>query len=359
MRPGPLHRGTTQRWDLLDASLTTPAAIAVPAAILELADSNWRTDVAIDVGDPAADVFLTEHRVAALLRTDHVRLHQRDQLRNRLLEIASIQLSIEATANDVLHRCAKAGISLRVLKGLASAELDYPDRSLRESGDVDLAVPRDEFEDCVELLLGAGYQRKDVQHAEPLRKGTTLLSPRGVEVDLHTRLFQRSPLTGTLFDDPAPLAYLLGGLALSAPMRLVHAAGHFILTPPGGRRMSGLVDITMLRKRPDVELGEVREIAADFGIEGLVRAAMELEASLRGDLSDVAAVAGWSGPSWFDRRTRLRPHRNLVLDHFGRFRDIPRGDRLRYLPQWLTPDRRQRRKFAESIAAQRTRKKSR
>ncbi len=320
----------------------------VPQTLLSLVSTDWTADVLVDVEHLQTEQFLTKHRMSTVLRPEDVLPSQQDRFHQRLLHITGMQLRIESVAAEVLAIFAAHEITTRVLKGLATGELDYPDRALRQTGDVDLAVAKDEFERSIAVLVAAGYDELDSIYPSALRKGTTLVSPSGIEVDLHTRLFQRSGFTDALFDSPEPLTDLQGH-ALAPAMRLAHAAGHFILAPAGERRMSGLIDITRLRQRADIDLDEVRTIARHLGVEGLVRAALTLESSLRGADDEIDELDSWTNIGWLDRKTRLDVDRNLVLDHLARFREVPAGERLGYLPGWLVPARPQRRKFMRSV----------
>ncbi|MGD0945738.1 MAG: nucleotidyltransferase family protein, partial [Acidimicrobiales bacterium] len=57
-----------------------------------------------------------------------------------------------------------SGLDHRVLKGAAVAHLDYPDPALRSFADVDLLVRAEEWDDAIQVLREAGWER---QFAEP------------------------------------------------------------------------------------------------------------------------------------------------------------------------------------------------
>ncbi len=328
--------------------------------LIRLAASDWTADIQLDIEDPFTLRFLSAHRVLTVVGADNVPNHQRDAHLDRLVHITGVQLRIESTAIEVLHILSENGITTRVLKGMASAELDYPERRFRQSGDVDIAVPHDQLTPCVVALEAHGYRHPETTDSPLLDKGATLCAPNGIEVDIHTSLFQRSVASTLIFADPVPLADLPGS-ALPATLRLVHAAGHFILTPPGFRRLSGLIDVTRLRTDPLVEIDHARELASELNVEQLVGAALHLEAQLSGTTEMMGPLLKWKQPDWLDRHTRLVPNRRLTLEYLSRFRDVEPGSRLRYLPIWLWPDQRHRQVFRNysTLAWQRARERVR
>lgn len=347
------HRraGTDDLWRLIDPLAAEPEVAAALAHILALANSDWTLDRTFDAGSPIVRSLLERHRATTLVPLPVVDASSVEWLRGHHRTIAAAQLRIRSTAAAVVSLLHGNGIETRVLKGLATAELDYPSRQMRHTGDVDLAVRPDDLERSVELLRRSGYQlqpipggtretgragRSPSQHPALLR-GWTLDASDGVEVDLHNRLFLRSPLDDVLFADPGEPLALLPGRALRAEHRLVHAAGHFMIAQPGTRRMSGVVDISRLLRRDDIDLGEAQRFAAALGVESLVGAGLRVEAQLSGRASVLCALDEWRQPDWLDRTIFLAAHRRLVPEHIGRFREVPKGQRLRFIPTWLLP----------------------
>ena len=335
-------------WSIVDPRLTDPAVVTVMDQLLRLARADWEVDEPIDLRAPLMRRYLSDHRLWLTLPLDAMRHSVRAEVRHRQVTISAVQLRLRATVSEVLDHLATLEIDSRVLKGLATSELDYPHPLLRQTGDVDLAVPPDRLDDAVAVLRDTGHRNREEPFSPHLRYGWTLTSPGGVEIDLHTRLSRRSPLGDHLFRDPGEPLHELGGTALSTTQRLVHASGHFMISPPGTRRLNGLLDVTRLLDRPGINLDAARRFAADLGIESLVGAGLQVEAGLSGRTDVVAALDRWAAPDWLERNTRLVPERRLLLDHLGRFREVPQGQRLRYLPDWLLPSARQRRILAQS-----------
>jgi hypothetical protein len=337
-------------WTLIDPTFRDPHRRDVADRLVQLAASDWTADVSFDLRDAETLSVLDRHRVSTVVPMRCVAGESaRIVHRERLQHIYGVQMRLESTAAEVLSLLTEHGIETRVLKGLASAELDYQDRRRRQTGDVDLAVRPEHTAAAITTLCEHGFRDTAAKKPSPhLLKGSTLIAPNGIEIDVHDRLFQRSPYTDALFAHPGIALGELPGLALCHEQRLVHAAGHFILAPPGSRRMSGLLDVTRILRSHSVDFTAAREFACELGVERLVGAALRFEASLSGRGDADTRFRDWAQPDWLERLTRVTGRRRLVLDQFSRFREIPRGERLSYVPIWLTPDHRRRRLFLRS-----------
>ena len=75
-----------------------------------------------------------------------------DDLADRHLRLLQQSLMAEADLVFVARLFQDAGIEFRVLKGLATAHLDYPDPALRLTGDVDVLVRRGQLDAATEVL---------------------------------------------------------------------------------------------------------------------------------------------------------------------------------------------------------------
>lgn len=349
-------------WRLIDERGADAEVRTVLSHILELANSNWTSEDPIDLGSPRTRTLLEQHRICSLVPIALVDDQQRGWLQQQHLAIAASHQRIRSAAATVLSLLHGAGIETRVLKGLATAELDYPNRQLRHTGDVDLAVRPDDLERAGELLRANGHRVQPQYQGQPgsrpspsqhpaLLRGWTLDAPNGVEIDLHNRLFLRSPFDDELFADAGEQLASLPGRGLRAEHRLVHAAGHFMISQPGTRRMSGVVDIARLLRRDDLDLGEARRFAAALGVEPLVGAGLRVEAVLSGRTEVLRSLDEWRQPDWLDRGTYVATHRRLALEHIGRFREVPKGQRLRFIPTWLLPTTNRRRLLQASLKA--------
>lgn len=154
-------------------------------------------------------------------------------------------VQLEALAVRTAGLLDQAGISWRLTKGPALANLDYPDPSMRTFGDVDVVVHPDHWLATFELLSARGYGRESATlpggYDVRFGKGATLLTPDGFEVDLHRRFaigrFGVTARTEQLFTTADAIE--LGGRVIPVldPVgRLLHACFHAALGGFSGLR---------------------------------------------------------------------------------------------------------------------------
>ena len=173
--------------------LRAVAAYGLPGTLTELPatpmpDSAWQqllTDVRVH--------RLTGHLVHALL--DGAFPAVDGQVQEAALAHAHAMTSalvLESVLLDAAAVLAAAGIQIRVLKGSASAHLDYRDPALRSFGDVDLLVRSNDVDEAVRILRQSGYERRYPQPRAGFdarfAKSVTLFSSEGHEIDLHRTL---------------------------------------------------------------------------------------------------------------------------------------------------------------------------
>lgn len=292
-----------------------PAEVLRPLSRVHLGDE---VDVALLT--PSVRRALAYHRVASLVLPESRRI------------AAMVRLKLLAELANVHALFRPAGIETRVLKGLATAALDYPTGLVRHTGDVDLLVRPEAVGEATDMLLADGYTRLPLPVLGRLfDKGVTLLSPGGVQVDLHTRLnryVEASP--DLLFSNPNQLPDSLG-FAFPVELRLVHAASHLLLTPPGLRRLSGFVDMSVILDRQTPNLGETLRLARRLNVEAVTGAALKLEAVVSGR---TASFDGWQAPSFLERAAFVRHERNLAAEHTYAVAQLSGTDRMRYLVAW-------------------------
>ncbi len=191
-----------------------------------------------------------------------VGLHE--DLRPRLVEaqLAALRSSLAAEAASVtvsdLFRAA--GVRHAVLKGCATAQLDYPDPAMRVTGDVDVLIGRDDYALAIDTLEGDGLHRM----APAFRTGwerrygkdIALIGDDRVEIDLHLAL------VAGYFGITMPMAPLLERLvtyevaerqmpALDAMGRLLHACIHTASTTP--LRLGSAADVVQIAGSGDID----------------------------------------------------------------------------------------------------------
>jgi len=342
-------------WRLLDPAAADAEVERTFDHLLDVANGVDGPTVTIRSDRPDIATLLDRHRITTLVPLGSVPPAQRESLLDRQRRIGASQLRIRHAAIDTLELLNAAGIDTRVLKGVATCELDHSTPHTRQAGDVDLAVAPDDLRRATELLAAQGCVDLPAPFDPVLWYGRAVVRPDGVEIDLHTRLFRRSPLDRSLLDEPGEPLQRVPGTAMCAARRLVHAAGHFLISPPGTRRMNGFLDIGRIVSRSDLDLGEAQQFASELGVESLVGAGIRVEAELSRRGHVLEELHRWKQPDWLERQTRLVPHRRMMLDHLGRYREVAPGHRLAYLPAWLLPSRRQQRLLAESVRASVTR----
>ena len=206
------------------------------------------------------------HRVVGLLAAAvvdgalDVTPDQREELADVHGATMTRVLDIEAATVHVIEILTRAGVDVRVLKGVASAHLDMPDPAQREFGDLDLLVEPGAFTRALQVLGAAGLAR-DLPERRPgfdrrFGKDATLYGRNGVEVDLHRTLalgaFGMALEPSAAWDDGEP--FRIGSTrarALSPPARLLHACYSAVL---GDRvpRLPALRDVAALAGRPDL-----------------------------------------------------------------------------------------------------------
>jgi hypothetical protein len=263
------------------------------------------------LSDEAFDALLarlTLHRVVGLAASAasvgqlKVTDLQADRLHAAHVEAMCICLHLEATLLDVQGALASSGVSCRVVKGPASAHLDYADPTLRAFGDIDLLVRSDEFDTVSAALPGLGFHRSSPEPRpgfdRRFGKGATYLAAAdGTNLDLH-RTFVLGPLglqvrLDELWDGEE--SFVLAGQRVSAlapPQRLLGACYNAIV---GDRnpRLSTLRDIAQLVLGGEVVAADVVEMALGWQAGHVlalgIRAAWDTL-----DIADVVALSVWA-----------------------------------------------------------------
>ncbi|MFZ4718653.1 MAG: nucleotidyltransferase family protein [Ilumatobacteraceae bacterium] len=103
-----------------------------------------------------------------------------------------VALACEATMAEVTQLLDAAHVPSWLHKGAAVAQLDHADPAWRTFADADMYVRRDHLHRAVAVLEAAGFRRAKPAHRpwweRRFLRGIGMLSPDGVEVDLHVAL---------------------------------------------------------------------------------------------------------------------------------------------------------------------------
>ena len=222
----------------------------------------------VSIGDP--DLFVNtvmQQRVSGLVLEafDQGAIADApDDLRPRLVEaqLAALRSSLAAEAASVTMSDLFRSVGIRhaILKGCATAQLDYPDPAMRVTGDVDVLIGRDDYAVALAALESAGLARM----APAFRTGwerrygkdIALIGDDRVEIDLHLAL------VAGYFGITMPTAPLLERLvtyevadrqmpALDAMGRLLHACIHTASTTP--IRLGSAADVVQIAGSGDVD----------------------------------------------------------------------------------------------------------
>ena len=286
-------------------------------------------------------------------------------IRTAHLEVMAAAVRLEHHLLDVTAILAQADIDCAVLKGAATAHLDYENPSLRQFGDVDLLVrPANSPEHARYWRSRAGVGRthcpattSDSHHAITFRR------PPGVEVDLHQHIGHRSlgqliP-TDELLADSVP--YDIAGYtlhALARPDRLIHAAVHSVASHAEYHRLSSIADVLLLAEAMAHDAESILDRADRWRVRPLLTQAIaEAYDTAQQQLPMPWLAALAERPARRDRfveRAYLGPHRHPVWEELAYLR-LMNGwsDRIRYLSGYLaTGEDYARRRHRSGIVAQ-------
>lgn len=278
---------------------------------------------------------------------------QAQQARDAHRSITLRVMALERELVAIVDLLASEDIESRVLKGSAVAHLDYVEPSLRSFIDLDVLLRARDIDRAVAVLNTAGFERT-VAEPRPgfdrrFDKGLTLIPPAGFELDLH-RTFVLGPWGRAVDLDglwDSGQEFHLGGhplRALSQPNRFMHACYHAALGD-WPLRLGSLRDVAEMLRRLDRDGAQVRRLAADWGAEAVVAAAVAdsrrlLGTAPVGELSDWARgyVPSRREESWLALHTRA--DKTFSAQAAATLRVLPWRDKAAYLRALVLPDAR-------------------
>jgi hypothetical protein len=208
-----------------------------------------------------------------------------DEIRPRLVQahLSALRSSLAAEAASVMvsELFHSAGVRHAVLKGCATAQLDYPDPAMRVTGDVDVLIGRDDYARALATLEDAGLHRM----APAFRTGwerrygkdIALIGDDRVEIDLHLAL------VAGYFGITMPTAPLLERLvtyevagrqmpALDSMGRLLHACIHTASTTP--LRLGSAADVVQIAGSGDVDAAAFAAYTMELRCDAIVAAGL-------------------------------------------------------------------------------------
>jgi hypothetical protein len=208
---------------------------------------------------------------------------QRAEIARLEVELTRARMWQEQRFNEVMAQLADARIDAWVLKGRATAALDYPDEQLRPTSDLDLLIRGDDVDRTRELFGSLGAQQRDLDptpgYGATIGKGGGVTLPDGLEVDLHRTLvagaFGVRIRVEDLWDQGR--AFELGGeqhMTLSIEASLLHHCYHLLIF--GYPRALTLRDVAQLALAPDLDVDRVLWLARRWRGEVVLAAALRM-----------------------------------------------------------------------------------
>jgi hypothetical protein len=266
------------------------------------------------------------------------------------LDVMATMVRFEHDLLEVAAALSDLDCSFAVLKGAATAHLDYPDASLRQYGDVDLLVAPQHFSSACSMLAERGWLQAYPlpRHHERFTHAITLRNAQRVEIDLHQRIAHRA--IGLLVPAEELLSgsieYEVAGTTLSALSqtdRLIHAALHAITSRGPYRRLSSGADVLVLAAAPSPTAGAVLRRAETWRIRSLVEFAIKdtyaaAQLTLPNDWGQAMSVPTGKRDRLVDR-AYLSHRRRAAVEEVAYLRLMRSwSDRVSYLSGYFSTD---------------------
>jgi Uncharacterised nucleotidyltransferase len=230
------------------------------------------------------------------------------RLRPSFEEAVGRHLKTRSVIAQLITVFGENDIEWRVLKGPVLSETAHPVPCARPYLDLDVLVRSAQLRPAVAVLLQCGWRLLDVDHAslvELVPGEVHLLSPTGVQLDLHWSIFN---MASTRHAFPSREDQLFERVrhvrlgahdvpTLSRDAFLVHVCLHAALA--GGDRLLYLLDIDQLvRSTQPPDWPHVIELALLLGAGPAAAVALGRTRRLLGSPIDDAVLRGLADPSW-------------------------------------------------------------
>lgn len=286
--------------------------------------------------------WAAEHRLVGLLHEATISLGTTvpDEINDVHLALLRHVLGVEVDTCRAVNALGGVGIDAVVFKGVAAAHLDYPDPGLRNFYDVDLLVPRSQLAEAAACLESAGWSRSasklGPQWEARFARAVQLISPAGIELDLHAAL--GPGYFGVRLEHDAMMCaterFELGGVdlcAFSAEGRLLTSAYALVLSRGGNLRLLRDVAQQVLVSKASHERAAVLAGEGDV----VIAAALRMVDKIIELPSDVRAWAGSVASSRAQRRglalARRAQRDGWRSDALGELLALGVADRARYV----------------------------
>lgn len=259
----------------------------------ELRRDDWATCVRI-AGAKRSLPFVAKHVFAlSLLPSD---AEEYGQMKQASLFTAMRWLKLAAAQRAFLTDCvAPTGAPHVFFKGVALAPF-YDQPNLRTARDIDVLVHADSVKPVVERALAAGYRvildrntgrmaesAQDLQAVLHYKRDAPLLSPDGVQIELHTDIWHGAGFCSTerLLAE-AEVAPIQGTAyrVLPPAMLFVYLAHHH--NRHLWSSLNWLADIAALRRAPGFDEATTLALADEMELRPVVEATLAFDALIRG-----------------------------------------------------------------------------
>ena len=214
-----------------------------------------------------------------------------EEFRVQSLQLISRSLLITAAQRDLVNDLlCPMEVPFLLIKGHALAARYYPEPAERYSRDIDVLVPQKVLTEVIQRALSIGYAQPSDQepwsrqHIEAMARyqpEITLISPRGVPVEFHSRLDK----SGLIFDTEALLESRQLTELLGNQVTMLSTVDHFVYlclhhTRHLWSHLHWLVDLDAILNSAEFDIEEVRARAASLKLSSTVDACIDMHQQL-------------------------------------------------------------------------------
>lgn len=235
------------------------------------------------------------------------------QMRRQCLAIVAHNLRVAAEQKRLAHDLlAPLGIPYLFFKGHTLAARYYDDPGLRFCGDIDLLLPHERIPELLGAAFQSGYRpsnperltsdRIALDFAVRTQPIINIVTPEGVEVELHSQLDKKAAIydTEALIGAREPLQVCDTTLWVMPTNELfvyicLHHTRHY------WSHLHWLVDLDAIQRHPNFDLAAAYACAEAHGLTTTVDASLELYRLLaKPNLDDTAHELSKHGRSLYD-----------------------------------------------------------